>query len=137
MRTILTKDQIRNADDLKIEFVPCPEWADGDKESGVFMKTPTARERDAFEAKRYSAKGKNETLNLENFRAEFVAEYAVNEDCSKIFSAEDVKWLGGKSAAPVSRLFDKGMELAAMSGKDVEDMTKNSETGPSDDSLSN
>ena len=45
----LTADQILGADDLEMEFVPTPEWANGTPDAGVFVRGLTGFERDAFE----------------------------------------------------------------------------------------
>ncbi len=91
-------------------------------------------ERDEFEAKTLKGKGKNIQANLENFRARLVAECVRDEQGNKLFTPADVIALGKTSAAELAKLYDAAAELSGISEADVDELTKNSESGQSDDS---
>jgi hypothetical protein len=44
----------------------------------------------------------------------------------RVLSDEDVEWLGGKSAAALSRIYDVAAKLSRIGPDDVEDLLKNS-----------
>ena len=97
MSTVLTRDQIREVDDRKIEFVAVPEWSK-DPEAGVFVRGLSGTDRDSFEMamldqKRVKGRTTQE-VNLRNLRAKLVVRTAVDspdpEVCRNIFTIEDV-----------------------------------------------
>ena len=45
----LTKEKILATNDIKMEKVLVPEWADGDPEAYVMVKALTAKEQDEFD----------------------------------------------------------------------------------------
>jgi hypothetical protein len=91
-------------------------------------------ERDDFEAKAIKGKGKNTQANLENFRARLVAESVRDQQGNKMFSPADVIALGKTSAAELAKLYDAASELSGFSEADVDELTKNSVSGQSDNS---
>lgn len=117
----LNRDQILSATDLPTRDVPTPEWG-----GTVRVRTLTGRERDAFE-NRVSGRGGN----LVNVRAYLASLCVVGEDGKPLFTAEDVKALGEKSAVALDRIFDVCMELNAMRKADVEREEGNSGAAPS------
>jgi hypothetical protein len=117
----LTKEQIQKADDLKTAAVPVPEWG-----GEVLVRGLTGAERDAFEAEIAERRGKKVQFNLRNFRAKLVVRTVVDEKGKRLFTDQDVKWLGDKSAQALSRVFDKAAELSGLSEDDIEELTKNS-----------
>ena len=68
MGTLLTKDEILRADDLRLERVEVPEWG-----GEVVLRTMTGTERDAFEAElvegREQGGGGVGRINYRNLRA--------------------------------------------------------------------
>lgn len=126
--TMLTRDQILKAEDLKTETVPVPEWG-GD----VNVRTLTGTERDAFEEGCIKGKGKRD---LSNLRARLCALAIVDENSNRMFSDRDVHILGKKSAAALDRVFTVAQRLSGVTDADVDDLAKNSETGQSEDSIS-
>jgi len=129
---ILTKDQILNADDLKTERVFVKEWG-----GEVILRTMKAYERDQFEDSMFKGRGKNRQENMENLRARFLALIIVDEKGKRMFtSGQDIKMLGGKSAAALDFLFTKGRELNGMSDADVEELTTNLDDAQGEDLLS-
>ena len=115
--TLLTKDQILNASDIGHEDIDVPEWG-----GTIRIAAMCAAERDAFEAGMLDNKGKSDKNRLLNFRARFIASCIVDEDGKRLFSAGDVVQLGKKSAAPISRVFDRCRVLNGMTEKDVEEI---------------
>lgn len=118
--TLLTKDQILNADDRATKEVDVPEWG-----GSVSISAMCAAERDAFEAGMLDNKGKSDSKRLQNFRARFIASCIVDKEGNRLFSDKDIVQLGRKSSAPVSRLFDACRELNGMTEADAEELTGN------------
>lgn len=114
---LLTKEAILAADDRKTEVVPVPEWG-----GEVTIMTMSAEGRDVFEGLINSADGKR---NLNNFRAKLVAATAVDEKGALMFTENEVRALGRKSAAAMDRLADAATRLNQLSQADVEALTKN------------
>jgi len=121
--SILTRDEILRAEDIKTEKVPVPEWG-GD----VLVRTLTGTERDRIEAYMVEnrIKGKGRGLNYENLRARLVVSSAVDEKGARLFKRTDIETLGQKSAAALDRVFEVAQRLSGFAPKDVEELTKNS-----------
>ena len=127
----LTKEQILSAQDFKTEEVEVEEWG-----GSVIIKSLTAKERDRFEASMIEGRGKDRKTNLENLRARLVAKTAVDEQGNLLFSEKDVDALGEKNAAAIDKVFAVAQRLSKLRPEDVEELTKNSDQGQSDDSSS-
>ena len=127
----LTKEQILSAQDFKTEEVEVPEW-----DGKVRVKSLTAKERDRFEAGMIEGRGKDRKTNLENLRARLVAKTVVDEQGNLLFSEKDVDALGEKNAAAIDTVFAVAQRLSKLRPEDVEELTKNSDQGQSDDSSS-
>ncbi len=117
---LLTASDILGAQDLKRERVEVPEWG-----GFLYVQTLTGEARDAYESSVMEINGSSVKQNLENLRAKFVAATIADEDGCLIFSAEQVKELGKKSAAVLDRLFGIAQRLNALSDSDVEELAKN------------
>lgn len=117
--TLLTADQILNAEDLVTEDVEVPEWG-----GTVRVRMMTGAERDAFEASLAQQKGKSVRTNLANLRARLVAKTAVNAEGKRLFTDEQAGVLGQKSAAALDRVFEAARKLNGMTEKDVEELTE-------------
>lgn len=126
---MLNKEQILNADDLKTEVVKVPEW-----NGTVKVKTMTGTERDAFESSIYDDSQKK--ANLRNIRAKLCLKTIVNDKGALLFSESDLIALGKKSGAALDRVFTVAQNLNGLTNKDIEELEKNSVTGPSDASPS-
>ena len=126
--SLLTKDQILAANDKPTQDIAVPEWG-GD----VRIRTMSASERDKWESETYGSG----TVNTVDFRARFVALCIVDDQGARMFSDEDVAKLGEKSAAALQRVFNAAQKLNALTGKDIEELEKNSEAVPSGGSSSN
>jgi len=127
----LGRDAILDADDRKYDAVECPEW--GGK---VRVRSLTGTQRDAYEASLVSDRGNDRKLNLANARAKMVVLAVVDADGRQLFTADDVRALGRKNAAPIERIFDAARRLSGMSREDVEKLTENFGDDPSDDGTS-
>lgn len=130
-KKFLSREEILGAQDIPVEEIHVPEWG-----GYVRVKGMTGAERDAFEGEIVESRGKDRKLNLRNIRAKLVARTAVDDAGQYLFTEDDIKALGRKSAAALQRVFDKAQELSGMSEKDVEELAGNSEGDPSDDSTS-
>lgn len=122
MGQFLSRDEIRAAKDLETASVEVPEWG-----GFVLVRGMTGRERDDLEASMRDVDAQHRTVKMttENFRAKLVALCAVDEQGERLFSLEDVYWLGEKSAAALSRVADRIVEMSAMSAGDVQVLLKN------------
>lgn len=129
--TLLSRDQILQADDLTHEDVEVPEWG-----GTVRVRTLTGSERDAFEQSVITRRGKQVDMNLENLRAKLAALTIVDEDGERLFSEADVQALAQKSAAALSRVFTVAQRLNGLTDGDVEELTENLSGGPNGASTS-
>lgn len=106
-RKILSAIQVVEADDLKVEFVPCPEWApkfqeDGTtlttdeerQEFGLIMRSLTGLERGRFIQRSLAAKALAEKAGSSaaevdaDLETQLVVTCAVDEEGASVFSAE-------------------------------------------------
>lgn len=128
---VLSRADILGADDRPTKRIHIPEWG-GD----VIIRTITARERDQFEQSLFVQKGNDIIRNADNMRSKLCSLVLVDEDGKNLFSFDEAAKLGQKSAAIIARLFDEAQKLNGITKEDREDMIKNSESGPKDDSTS-
>uniref|UniRef100_A0A6M3IYH5 Putative tail assembly chaperone n=1 Tax=viral metagenome TaxID=1070528 RepID=A0A6M3IYH5_9ZZZZ len=128
---MLTRDQILNIDDTKKELVPVPEWG-GD----VWVRNMSGKERDSFEEETFLAKGPDNKQNWTNMRARLCVRCIVDEAGNRLFEDKDVDYLGAKNACALDRIFAVAQRLSGIGKKDLEDLTKNSSKGQSENSIS-
>lgn len=128
---LLNKEQIKSVSDLETLDVEVPEWG-----GTVRLKSLTGAERDRFEAGVVQGQGRNTTVNMQNLRAKLVAQSAIGEDGKPLFTEEDVKWLGEKSAKALNRLFNAAQSLSGLSESDVKELAGNFKDARSDGSTS-
>lgn len=128
---MLTKEQILTAEDLVTQEVEVKEWG-----GSVTVKGMTGTERDSFEQSIVDTKGKSTTTNLANIRARLCAMTMVDEKGVRIFADNEIVKLGKKSAKALDKVFAVAQELNGMSPKDVEELAKNSDDAPNEDSTS-
>ncbi len=120
--SILSADEILQADDLPREMVSVPEWGKG---RCVYVRTMTATERDAFEIAELAARGKNIKANVAGLRGRLAAATICNEAGVRLFEAGHGEALGKKSAPALDRIFTVAARLNKISEKDVEELAKN------------
>jgi hypothetical protein len=125
--SLLTREEILQADDLPTEDVPVPEWG-----GTVRVRTLKGVERDRFEDSITEQRGKQAHVIAENLRAKLVALSIVDEQGRRLFDRADVRKLGEKSAKALDRVFDVAQRLSGISDDDVEELVKNSLNGQSD-----
>lgn len=126
MMTILTKEAILGAADLKTEAVEVPEWG-----GTVRISVMSGLARDQFLAQQ------NEKAAFSEFQSRLLVSTIVDDANQPIFTADDIDALRGKNQAVLSRLSEVAMRLNGMEPKAVENAAKNSEAAPSGDSGSN
>ena len=128
---LLNKEQIKTVSDLETQDIEVPEWG-----GVVRLKSLTGAERDRFEASVVQGQGRNTTVNMQNLRAKLVAQSAIGEDGKPLFTEEDVKWLGEKSAKALNRLFNAAQTLSGLSESDVKELAGNFKDARSESSTS-
>ena len=126
---ILTKDAILSSDDLRTEDVPCPEWG-GD----VRVRNLTGSERDQWEMWIVGPEGTER--NTANIRARLVSLVAIDEAGARLFSDDDIKALGFKSAAALDRVFSVAQRLSGLTEASKEAMEADLSAGQEDGSAS-
>ena len=118
--SVLSKEQILQADDLRRETVEVPEWG-----GEVLLRELRGRERDAFEEGSMDSK---RNVMMTNMRARLVAASAIDEQGERLFSNKEAAQLGDKSATALNRLFEVCCRLSGITSDDVDKLEKNSET---------
>lgn len=127
----LTRDAILAALDLPTETVDVPEWG-----GSVVVRGLNGTDRDAFEAEMFQSKGKDTELNRVNLRSRLLVRTVVGEDGKRLFTDTDIAPLGAKSAVALDRVFGVSMRLSGIGEKDVDELVKNSDSGPGESSPS-
>lgn len=128
----LTKDQILEANDLKVEEVDVPEWG-----GSVNVRTMTGADRDAFEASLFQVQADGSRKpNVANMRPRLAALTIVDDSGNRIFDEEDVQALSRKSAAALEKVCTVAQRLNGIGWKAEDDAAKNSEAGLSEGSTS-
>lgn len=130
---VLSRADILNAEDTRIEDVPVPEWG-----GVVRVRGLKGVERDAYEASIMTHNDETGQFipTLENARAKLVVRSAVDADGKPLFKENDLFDLGNKSAAALQRVWAKARELSGLSEEDVKKLVKNSKAAQSEDSSS-
>jgi hypothetical protein len=131
------RDRVMKADDLRRETVEVPEWGlEGGEALTVRGLTGTARDEFEESCLLRGKPGAPSVFTAHNLRAKLVAKCCIDEDGLRVFSEEDVEWLGGKSAAALSRVYDVAAKLSRIGADEVEDLLKNSARVQSESSSS-
>ena len=125
----LTREKILSVKDLPTLDVPVPEWADGDPEAYVRLRTLTGSEREQFESSVYSFDTDEEKpkveVNRTNYRAKLCAFCIVGDDAVRLFAEEDIPALAGKSSLALDRVFQAAQKLNGLGAAAVKAATKN------------
>ena len=124
-----TKADILNADDLPTAPVEIPEWG------GRFhVRTMTGVERDQFDHDLMSAK-RGDQIDGRGMKARMCYLTLCDADGVRIFEeAADLVQLQEKSSAILDRVWDAASKLNGLSEQDVEELSGNSSSGPSEGS---
>jgi len=126
---MLSREDILGADDLERELVYVPEW-----QGEVFVRCLTGAERDRFEADMLSDPEEDSRKRFYNLRARLVVLSVCDDKGMPLFMLNDVDSLSRKSAKVLDRLFTVAQRLSGMTKEDVDTLTKNSASVPSDGS---
>ena len=115
--------QILAADDLPVLKVTVREWKGGDGKPLVLgVRVMTVEERDSYEKEWV---GKKET-GIDNFRTKYLARCLCHpESGERLFDEAGIEQLAKKSAAIVSKLFEKALKHNNMTETDVEELSIN------------
>lgn len=116
--TLLTRDEILAADDIKTEDIEVPEWG-----GSVRISVMSGTARDRYESSLVDVEGRY--VALENLRARFVSVCVVDDDGAMVFSTEDIEALGKKSADALDRVFKVASRLNGTGISGLEDTAKN------------
>ncbi|HUX01014.1 MAG TPA: hypothetical protein VMY35_08540 [Phycisphaerae bacterium] len=125
----LSRETILGAADMPFEDVEVPEWG-----GAVRVRTMTGAVRDEFEQEvqdRKRGKGRNASIDVRGMKARIVALTACDENGELLFGIDDIAALNAKNAKALDRLFQVASRLNGLSDEDVEDLAKNSDSGPS------
>lgn len=123
---VLSKAEIQAVQDCKRELVHVPEWG-GD----VYVRVLPGTERDQWDA--WSIKS-SKREDYANWRSKLCSLCLVDEAGNRLFSDNEMSELSKKSGAVLARLYLICRRVNAFDSRDVEELEKNSESGPSDDS---
>ena len=115
---LLTRDEILTAKDIKTEDVEVPEWG-----GTVRVSVMSGTARDRYESSLVDVEGKY--VALENLRARFVSVCIVDDDGNMLFSTDDIKELGKKSADALDRVFKVASVLNGTGISGLESAAKN------------
>lgn len=121
--TLLTKEQILNADDLKFEIVDVPEW--GGK---VRVRSMGGEERDEFEAaisKQSTGQGKTFKVDNRGLKVALLTQCIVDEKGKLLFSEKDLKALGRKSSKALHDVFKVAQKLNNLGEDALKEIAKN------------
>jgi hypothetical protein len=121
----LTREAILAVPDRTIEEVSIPEW--GGK---VFVRNMSGAERDQFEASLIEIRGKRQIFDMVNVRAKLVSLSVCDEAGGLLFTEQDVRALGEKSASAIQRIFRVAQRLSGLSEEDVKELTEGLQTNP-------
>jgi len=125
-QNVLNKKAILKADKLAKELVPGPEGG-----GAVWVQEMTAVQRDMFDQWITTKKE-----GVGGMRLRVLIATVVDEEGKPMFSDLDIPDLNKKSSRATTRLSDVGLRLSGMDTEVQEDLVKNSEAVPSDDSVS-
>ena len=123
---ILGRDDILGADDLSTRRVACPEWG-----GTVIVREMTGTQREAFEQAVVSTNGDDTSANTTNLRAWLASFTMVDEAGELLFSADDVRALGDKSATALIRVCNEAQNLNGIGADEVEELVEDFGDGPS------
>ncbi len=129
MGNILSKQQILDAHDIKIEKVEVHEWV-----GSIYIKVMNAIQRDKFETFVYNRKDQKD---LRGMRVLLCQLCICDAEGNQLFeSDDDVKALEKKSGSALMVVFQAAQKLNALQPDDVGGMEENSVPDPSEDSTS-
>ena len=129
--TLLTKQQIIDANDLETVEVEVPQWG-----GSVLVKPLTGKQRGWFTAQLVEQRAGGRTLRLQDIQIRLCGMAIVDEDGKRMFSDNELGLLAKKSSGALQTVFEVAQRLAGLSKEQVEELAGNSGETPSGDSLS-
>lgn len=128
------RNAINNVTVGRIEAVEVPEWG-----VTVYIKEMSGSERDSYQASLIE-QGKSfkdgQRLNMTDVTSKLLVRVLCDADGNRIYTNNEFTVLGRQPASVLNRLAEKAREISAMTEKDVDELTGNSESATNDDSLS-
>lgn len=129
MGNILSKQQILEAKDIKVEEVEVPEWG-----GSVFIKVMNATQRDEFETFVYN---RQDQKDLRGMRVLLCKLCICDAEGKQMFTSDsDEKALTNKAGSALMIVFQAAQKLNALRPDDVGGIEENSKPDPSEDSTS-
>lgn len=114
--TILTRDQILEAQDLEYREVFVKEWGGGT----VRIRSLTGQEREAYDAWLFTTN----KLDATNSRARLLSMAIVDNDGKPIFTEADIQALAKKNSKVVVRLSYIAQKLSGMTPGSIRELTE-------------
>ncbi len=128
-RSIVSADEFLNSpvmDRQKVD-VPVPELGEG-KVIPIWGMTP--RERTEWEDKQSRLPKDKRAAQKSEIRERILLECCRNDDGVRLFTSDQITRLGQLRGDVVERLVNVALELSGFTGKDLEDLVKNSAEAP-------
>lgn len=127
---ILDREAIRNKPKSATKQIHIPEW-----DADVFVRRISGMERDELEVEALDKRTMEPSVNtMIGYRAKCAAVFLSDESGNRLFSEpDDWKELRDMDGSAINRIAIEGRKFNGMTVKAIEDLEKNSETGPNDD----
>ena len=110
--TILGRDDIVAADDLRTESVPVPEWG-----GAVIVSEMTSGDRDRWESELVDIKKDG---GRENATAWLLSYCLVDADGNRLFGKDDIPALAKKSALALNRVYRVAARINGLTAAELE-----------------
>jgi hypothetical protein len=124
----LNRAQITAADDIQMEKVFVPEWANGDKTAYVMVKSMTAREKGLFDQSMVTEESRGTqkpVMDTTDYGPKMAILSMCDDRGKRLFELKDIDILAGKSALALDRVVKKAMELNGVTAEALKAAEKN------------
>lgn len=125
---LLGRDAFLAVRALPVKIVSVPELGGDVRVQGL-----SGTQRDEFEKASVEGRGKSMRVNLDNFRARLIVRCVVDEAGKRILRDSDVERVGALPAIAVQRIFKAAQELSGLADDEIEELTEELKTDPSDE----
>lgn len=126
---LLSKEAILAIKDDEIEKIDVHPW-----NASVCIRVMSSRERDHLEISMIGEEGVSRKAKLKNLRARMASICLCDEDGNRLFTEKDIEELGKKSAVAMDIIVQAARKLNGITIEEEEEMVKNFETTPEEDS---
>jgi hypothetical protein len=131
--TIKSREQFfQLSSTIRTETVFIPEWSES-----VNVRELTGAQRDEWEKSMIDLEGKKHKITIDNARAKLISLSVVDDKGELLFTERDIEQIGQGGSGAISKIYDVAASLSGISDEDVEELVKNSGSGPSAASGSN